>query len=279
MAAPSLARAAEGAPPRVAVVEVKKVALPGALSSDALRTAAANGARAEGAEVVDVRAADAVACADVGCWARVAKDSGATHVLVLDGSYGRFAYRLSVSAWSAKDQERRSQTDAECDACAAKDMVAKAEELSRRVLAAERARASERPDPAGGTPAVRAAFPATPPASGQVEAVASPPVGPAEPSGPGRGLTYGLLGGGAAALIAGGVLWSRDGDGRSCDVEPATGRKVCPEVLDTKPVAIPLVGVGVGAVGWGLWRLFQRSEPSQVAVMVGPRTLLLRGRF
>jgi hypothetical protein len=274
----SLTRSARAdEPPRVAVVEARKVTLPPKLGDQPVRAAGASGVRQAGAELVDAGRAGA-ACADEACWAKVAGSTGASHVLFIDATYGRLSYKLAVSLWSAVDRERRTPATAECTTCPAKDMLAKITELSEQVVAAEKARRPAAPA------AVEIAAPAPPAVEASPAPVASSPIvdtsANAEPrdGGGSRVLAYSLLGGGAAVAGAGVVLWALDGRKSRCERDPAGGGEVCLDTMKTKSFAIPIALIGAAGLVWGGVEWWRSREP-RVAVAIGPSSLVISGSF
>jgi hypothetical protein len=104
-----------------------------------------------------------------------------------------------------------------------------------------------------------------------------PPPDRGDAAPPSRALPLVALGAGTAALLAGGVLLYLDGRPTACTTS-ATGQRTCGGLLDTTRVAIPLVLLGAGGVGWGAWRLGQ-SQPAPALIAVAGRGLVIAGRF
>jgi hypothetical protein len=141
--------------------------------------------------------------------------------------------------------------------------------------AAKLAPAAARPPLAAGSTATPAAAPPATPA------LPPPPLRPApdrrDAAPPSRALPLAALGAGTAALLAGGVLLYLDGRPTACATS-ATGQRTCGGLLDTTRVAIPLVLLGAGGVGWGAWRLGQ-PQPAPALIAVAGRGLVIAGRF
>jgi hypothetical protein len=88
---------------------------------------------------------------------------------------------------------------------------------------------------------------------------------------------WALVGGGVAVGIAGGILWSIDGDSRGCS-DLATGDR-CPNMWDTKKFGIPLVVGGALAAGAGLWLLLMPSHDHEMAFAPTGNGMMVYGRF
>jgi hypothetical protein len=82
---------------------------------------------------------------------------------------------------------------------------------------------------------------------------------------------------GAAAIVAGAVLWSLDGKPRGCS--DASNGDLCAETWTTTKVAIPLVAVGAVAGGFGGWILYRSASGKEGSVAVVPGGVSLMGKF
>jgi hypothetical protein len=82
---------------------------------------------------------------------------------------------------------------------------------------------------------------------------------------------------GAAAVVAGSVLWSLDGKPRGCS--DSSNGDLCAETWRTTKAAIPLVVGGAVIGGFGGWVLYRSASGKQGSVAVVPGGVTLTGRF
>jgi hypothetical protein len=185
----------------------------------------------------------------------------AVHVLILEVSYDLDAYSCTVGA-EVRDRpggklvyKDRSMSPM----CPAADVV----EHTKR---AARVACRELHKAVAVVPAAPAARPLAP----------SPPWPAAEPP-PTRALPLTVTALGAAAVLGGTLLLYLDGRPTSCSRGPQ-GDRICTDILQTTRVAIPLVLLGAGSAGWGVWRL-SRSPARGPALGLGPGGVSASGRF
>jgi len=188
----------------------------------------------------------------------------AVHLLILEVNYDREQYSCAVAAevrarpgGPLEYQERFSSP-----MCPAADVVEHSKRAARVACRELRKAPAVTLPPAGPTPA--AAAPARSPWPAPVES-------------PSRALPLTLTGLGAAALLGGGLLLYLDGRPTSCSRNPQ-GDRICTDILHTTRVAIPLVLLGAGSAGWGVWRL-SRNPTRPTALGIGPDGILVSGRF
>jgi hypothetical protein len=197
-----------------------------------------------------------------------------THLLTFEVRYDRKQFACSLSL-EVRDRPggrleyREKSGSPVCPAAQALEDIKRA----ARVACDELSKAPV-PGPSG-TPAA-APRPAAGPPGPTVRSVGPPPA-PAEPP-MGRGLSTGLVIGGAAALAGGAALLFLNGQPTSCASSPA-GDRVCTRTRQTILPALPLLVLGAAATGWGGWKLLSPAGDAAASVGVGPGGLTVGGRF
>jgi hypothetical protein len=200
------------------------------------------------------------ACSDATCYASVAKRTGATYVLLVQGVANPAGYRLSLDVRDGATGRSLGTDGKDCELCAEdqfaptiKDRVTK---LGTRVMK----------ENAAGAPAVAAAQ------RPGVDVSSIPPWW-AQPR-PMIGLGLGVVG---LAAIGVGIYYIAV-DGNASKSGPLSNHPII--VRDTAKWGWTLVGVGgVAALAGTSMFVWGRDDGTQVEVVMGPASLGLHGKF
>jgi hypothetical protein len=272
---PSAGIAAPPAPARPRVVVVNAVDLPESLSDIRANLRAT----LEGAVTrrdYDL-GPDPGFCTDRECLKVAAQTAGATDVLVATGGRNSMrGYHVELRLWNVAS-DREDQAVAECNICAALQMVESvgtvAGQLLDRVPALHANLTAAAPSAAPA--AVAAAAPEPAPAAPVL--VASPAPAEAAPAGSRRWLGWTLVGAGVASGVASGILFGINGQNGDCHMD-ATG---CIKERHTLAPAIVTAGVAAAGIASGLVILLRHDSPEHPGLSLGiqPFGLTLGGRL
>jgi hypothetical protein len=210
------------------------------------------------------------ACAEAACAAAIAKRSGATHLLLVQGVANPAGYRLSFEVRDGETGRSLGTDGKDCELCA-EDQVAPAVRV--RIVKLWNRVAEEQAD-AAPAPAARPAPIVVPPAEKRpgVDTTTIPPW--YQQTTPLMGLGLGVAGLVAAGL---GVYYVTQ-DGKAIDSDKINGSPIW--VRDTGKWGWSLVGVGaVAVVAGSAMVIWGRDDGTSVSVAVGPASLGLQGRF
>ncbi|HVV51040.1 MAG TPA: hypothetical protein VHO06_15335, partial [Polyangia bacterium] len=253
----------EAARPRVVVVNA--VDLPESLADirAQLRATLADAVTKHGYDL----APEAGSCADRECLRVAAANAGASDVLVATGGRNDMrGYHVELRIWNVAS-DRQDNAVAECNMCAAAQMVESvataAAPLLDRVPALHANLSAAAPAP----PAAPAATPSPAP-------LVTAPAPPAPEARPHRWLGWTLLGAGAAVGALSGVLFALDGNQVDC------GAYGCLKERETLAPAIITAGLSAAALAGGVFYLLhgREGEPA-VALGIEPLGLTLGGRL
>jgi hypothetical protein len=259
---------AAGPAPELAVVPVRLGTNAEPALADALTAALEAGAAAGGTKVVR----SDKTCADAKCFAEIAKETGASHVVAATVTAKLNDYRVELTARDTSGAVRAS-VNFDCEICTRPDLEAK---LARETAAlCGKLEATPAADPST-TPAAEAG---SPPVADEAQPATSTSRRDAQPDASrSRALGiagYASLGAGVGVLVAGSVLLGiHDRPVRSrCTGASVDANGQCEFLHDTIVVGAVLTSVGVAAIVTGIALVVvgrrSRSSPRRAAVTFG----------
>lgn len=274
--APAAGTAAPGAATRPRVVVVNAVDLPESLADirSNLRSTLDGAVTRHDYDL----APDAAPCTDRECLKVAAQTAGATDVLVATGGRNNMrGYHVELRLWNVAS-DREDQAVAECNICAALQMVESVGTVAGQLLdrvPALHANLNAAAEPSA-TPVPVPAAP--PPAAPAPVLVTSPAPDVTAPGTSRRWIGWTLIGAGVASGVASGVLFGINGQNGDCTV--TSGVSYCAKDRHTLAPAIVTAGVAAAGIAGGLVILLRESESHPgFSLGIQPLGVTLGGRL
>jgi hypothetical protein len=266
--APAVAVAAPGDAARPRVVVVNAVDLPDSLADvrAQLRTTLNDAVTKHGYDL----APQAGSCADRECMKVAAVSSGASDVLVATGGRNDMrGYHIQLQIWNVAS-DREDNAVAECNICAAQQMVESVENAADPLL--------DRVPTLHANLSATAAPPSAvaPPATIMVPAVTAPDAVVPETKNPHRWLGWTLIGAGIVGGAASGYLFAINGDATDCPNVPNT---TCAAKRTTLVPGFITAGLSAAAIVGGIVYLHFGSEDHSLALSIQPFGVTLGGQL
>jgi hypothetical protein len=266
--AAGLAAPGEAARPRVVVVNA--VDLPDSLADirAQLRTTLNDAVTKHGYDL----APEAGSCADRECLKVAAVNAGASDVLVATGGRNDMrGYHVELRIWNVAS-DREDNAVAECNICAAQQMVDNVQSAAAPLL-------DRVPTLHANLTATAAPSVVTTPGPGAVPLVTTPAEVP-ETKSRHRWLGWTLIGAGAAAGAASGILFAINGNDTDCLSNPPGGIEPCARQRTTLAPAFITAGLSAAAIVGGVVYLLHGGEDhSGVALSIQPFGVSVGGRL
>ncbi len=272
--APTVAVAAPGDAARPRVVVVNAVDLPDSLADvrAQLRTTLNDAVTKHGYDL----APQAGSCADRECMKVAAVSSGASDVLVATGGRNDMrGYHVQLQIWNVAS-DREDNAVAECNICAAQQMVESVENAADPLL--------DRVPTLHANLSATAAPPSAgaPPATIMAPAVTAPDAVVPETKNPHRWLGWTLIGAGIVGGAASGYLFAINGDATDCLSSSAAAMANVPQCAAKRTTLVPgfiTAGLSAAAIVGGIVYLHFGSEDHSLALSIQPFGVTLGGQL